>query len=92
LLTDGVLNLNETYSQAELRTILLGVPSVGVWAAEYVAMRGFSDDDAFPSTDYGLKQELMKRPGLLVSRDHPFRAYAAIALWNSFAESRKVAK
>jgi DNA-3-methyladenine glycosylase II len=75
-------------SPAELRKILLAVPGIGPWTAEYVAMRGFHDDDAFPATDYGLKQELKRHPEIAINRVRPFRAYAAIALWKSFAESR----
>jgi DNA-3-methyladenine glycosylase II len=75
-------------SQAELRKILLGVSGIGPWTTEYVAMRGFHDDDAFPATDYGLKQELKRHSEIDINRVRPFRAYAAIALWKSFAESR----
>jgi DNA-3-methyladenine glycosylase II len=75
-------------SPVELREILRAVPGIGPWTTEYVAMRGFHDDDAFPATDYGLKQELKRHPEIDLDRVRPFRAYAAIALWKSFAESR----
>ena len=72
----------------ELRKTLLGVPGIGTWTAEYVAMRGFDDDDAFPATDYGLKQELKRHPEVDVNRVRPWRAYAAICLWKGYAEAR----
>ena len=54
-------------------------------------MRGFRDDDAFPGTDYALKQELKRYPEMNVNRVRPWRAYAATALWRSFAAAKGAA-
>jgi DNA-3-methyladenine glycosylase II len=91
MFADGALNHESVISPAELRKTLLSVSGVGAWTAEYIAMRGFHDDDAFPSTDYGLKQELKRHPEIVINRVRPLRAYAAIALWKSFAESKRSA-
>ena len=88
LVTDGKLKWTKPIPHDELRRILLSVPGIGAWTSEYVAMRGFHDDDAFPSTDYGLKQELKRLPEVNVNRVRPLRAYAAMALWKSFLELR----
>ena len=74
----------------DLRRILLSLPGVGVWTSEYVAMRGFHDDDAFPGTDYVLKQELKRHLNIDVSRVRPWRAYAANVLWKSFAATKGI--
>jgi DNA-3-methyladenine glycosylase II len=71
-----------------VRKALRSIPGVGAWTTEYVALRGFHDDDAFPATDYGLKQELKRHPKMDVNSVRPWRGYAAIALWKSFAESK----
>ena len=91
LVVDGTLDWERAISSKELRKILLSAPGVGAWTAEYIAMRGFHDDDAFPGTDYGLKQELKRHPEVNVNRVHPWRAYAATALWKSFAEAKGTA-
>jgi DNA-3-methyladenine glycosylase II len=88
LVADGVLKWDQPIEHDELRKTLLSVPGIGPWTAEYVAMRGFHDDDAFPATDYGLKQELKRHPGIDVNKVRPWRAYAAAALWKNFAKSR----
>ena len=88
LVVEGTLNWEQPIPSKELRKILLSVPGVGVWTAEYAAMRAFHDNDAFPGTDYGLKQELKRHPDVDVNRVRPWRAYAATALWKSFAEAK----
>ena len=88
LVADGTLEWEHPMPPKELRKTLLDVPGIGAWTAEYVAMRGFHDDDAFPATDYGLKQELKRHPEVDVNRVRPWRAYAAIALWKSYAEAK----
>jgi 3-methyladenine DNA glycosylase/8-oxoguanine DNA glycosylase len=79
----------ENISHKELRRRLLTIPGIGTWTAEYVAMHGFGDSDAFPATDYGLKQELKFHPLLNLNEVRPWRAYAAIALWKSFAARKE---
>ena len=51
-------------------------------------MRGFQKDDAFPATDYGLKQELKRHPEVDANSIRPWREYAATALWKGFAEAK----
>jgi DNA-3-methyladenine glycosylase II len=91
LIDEEVLNLTAPISTKALRKILRSVPGVGAWTVEYAAMRGFDDDDAFPATDYALKQELQQHPGINLDCLSPWRAYAAVALWRNFAEKRKEA-
>jgi 3-methyladenine DNA glycosylase/8-oxoguanine DNA glycosylase len=72
------------------------VRSIGKWTAQYVAMRALGEPDAFPSADVGLLRAL----GLRSSREleqrseawRPWRAYAAMYLWNIPSEHRRVAR
>ncbi len=65
---------------------LTEIPGIGKWTAQYVAMRAFGERDAFPSGDLGLLRALR----LQSSRElegraeawRPWRAYAAMYLWN----------
>lgn len=92
LIEEGVLNLQAPISSATaLRKVLRSIPGVGAWTVEYAAMRGFDDDDAFPATDYALKQELQRHPEINIDCLSPWRAYAAVALWRDFAEKRREA-
>lgn len=88
LVADGTLQWEHPIPPKELRKILLSVPGIGAWTSEYIAMRAFGDDDAFPATDYGLKQELKRHLEVDVNRVRPWRAYAAMALWKSFIEAK----
>ncbi|HEY4355874.1 MAG TPA: AlkA N-terminal domain-containing protein [Acidobacteriaceae bacterium] len=81
---DGTLPLNHDPEPKALRRTLLALPGIGAWTAEYVAMRAFDDNDAFPATDYGLKQEILRHPEMNVNAVRPWRAYAAVALWKDF--------
>jgi DNA-3-methyladenine glycosylase II len=91
LVANGTLDWQRPMPHEDLRRLLLSVSGIGPWTAEYVAMRGFHDDDAFPATDYGLKQELKRLKGTNVNRVHPWRAYAAIALWKNYTSAKETA-
>jgi DNA-3-methyladenine glycosylase II len=82
----GALKEDGSQPIGEVRKVLREVPGIGPWTTEYAAMFAFNDDDAFPASDYVLKQELKLHEGLDVSLVRPFRSYAAIALWRNFAE------
>ena len=88
MIVAGGLDGDIVSSPKELRKKLLSVAGIGPWTVEYIVMRGFHDDDAFPATDYGLKQELKRFPDLKIATMRPLRAYAAVALWKSFIEGR----
>lgn len=63
------------------RSGLSGIPGVGPWTREYVALRALGDPDAFPLGDAGLRAAY---PGALAEvseRWRPWRAYAATRLW-----------
>jgi len=69
---------------------LQAIRGIGEWTAQYVAMRVLKDPDAFLVSDLGLLKAIEpgKRatPKLLALRAEawrPWRAYAAMHLWNS---------
>jgi AraC family transcriptional regulator of adaptative response / DNA-3-methyladenine glycosylase II len=67
---------------------LTALPGVGPWTAEYVAMRALREPDAFPVTDLGLRRALDASAAELARRAEcwrPWRAYAAILLWQRHA-------
>ena len=68
---DGSLDL-ETFEQK-----ITGLPGIGPWTAQYIAMR-LGEPDAFPSGDLYLRE---------IARDaeawRPWRAYAAMYWWKN---------
>ena len=90
----GNLDFDASHDPEEFRQSLLTIPGIGEWTAQYVAMRGLKDPDAFPATDLGLIKAI-GASGSVGARDlrsyaeawRPWRAYAAMLLWSSLSNS-----
>jgi AraC family transcriptional regulator of adaptative response / DNA-3-methyladenine glycosylase II len=78
-------------------------PGIGEWTAQYIAMRGLREPDAFPASDLGLRRamaanQVIPTPKQLLKAAEawrPWRAYAAMHLWlgnqSLFTETGRVA-
>jgi AraC family transcriptional regulator of adaptative response / DNA-3-methyladenine glycosylase II len=68
---------------------LVKLPGIGPWTAEYLAMRALRWPDAFPATDLGLLKASRQRSATTLARAaerwRPWRAYAAMHLWESLS-------
>ena len=77
--------------EREIR-LLRSLPGIGEWTAQYIAMRAMAWTDAFPHTDYGIMKALNERSPRRVleiaEQWRPWRAYAAMALWESLSEKK----
>ena len=68
---------------------LCAIDGIGPWTAQYIAMRGCGEPDAFPSGDLVLRSALSTNGAYLSRRAaeaaaegwRPWRAYAAMQLW-----------
>jgi len=88
-LAEGDLVLDAGADRAEARRRLLALPGIGPWTADYVAMRGLGDPDAFLPGDLGVRRALERlgvdgRPAAaerLAEPWRPYRAYAVQHLW-----------
>jgi len=66
------------------------LPGIGPWTAQYIALRGLGEPDAFPDGDLGLLQAFNPNGGRLTPARlrqraeawRPWRGYAATYLWN----------
>jgi AraC family transcriptional regulator of adaptative response / DNA-3-methyladenine glycosylase II len=70
---------------------LVELPGIGPWTAEYIAMRALRWPDAFPATDLGLVKASGLKSAKVLARTaecwRPWRAYAAMHLWESLHTS-----
>ena len=86
--SEAILELAERFQQGEVitRNKLLAIKGIGVWTADYIAMRVLGDTDAFLPTDYGVKTALAPRTQkemVALAEDwRPWRSYAVMNLWN----------
>ena len=88
---DGQLNWKTYTSLDDLVDNMKALPGIGDWTAQYIAMRAFSEPNAFPAGDLGLRKALSDADALISEGElrkraedwKPWRAYAAIALWTS---------
>jgi AraC family transcriptional regulator of adaptative response / DNA-3-methyladenine glycosylase II len=88
-LVSGRLDLGPGCDRAEARHTLAGLPGIGPWTVEMVAMRALGDPDAFCEGDLGVRRAainlgLGSTPSALRERSgrwRPWRAYAIQHLW-----------
>ncbi len=72
---------------------LQDLPGVGLWTAEYIAMRAFGEPDAFPSGDLVLRRAAGGCTARRLDRRsqawRPWRAYAVMLLWQGATDDRE---
>jgi AraC family transcriptional regulator of adaptative response / DNA-3-methyladenine glycosylase II len=86
---DGTVLLDGSQSLDPVIDGRCALPGIGPWTANYVAMRGLGEPDAFPAGDLGLRRALangngLPSPAALLARAErwrPWRGYAAMHLW-----------
>jgi len=85
LRTDGFAACEQLFEQ------LTAIPGIGPWSAQYIALRGQGEPDAFPDSDLGIRKALdsLGFPTRRGQRERalralsPWRGYAAVYLWIS---------
>ena len=84
---DGHLRFDGEIPSQEMIHRMCGLPGIGPWTANYIAMRALNDPDAFPASDLGLLKAAgissPRRLAELAESWRPWRAYAAMHLWQS---------
>ena len=82
----GELVLARGADPEQVRERMLALPGVGPWTANLVAMRALGAADAFPAGDLGVLRALGTRSAREAEARaeawRPWRAYAAMHLWN----------
>lgn len=92
----GQINFLNAVSWEESVKQLTEVPGIGPWTAGYIAMRVLGWPDAFPHQDLGLQKALSVKKAsdalALSEKWRPWRAYAAMQLWNSLEEQHEISQ
>jgi AraC family transcriptional regulator of adaptative response / DNA-3-methyladenine glycosylase II len=91
---DGKLCFSGVINSEEFAARLCEIPGIGPWTAQYVAMRALGEPDAFPAGDLGLLRavNLVRAKDLEARAEawRPWRAYAAMYLWQGAHHERRV--
>jgi AraC family transcriptional regulator, regulatory protein of adaptative response / DNA-3-methyladenine glycosylase II len=90
---DGAVVLDRSADRADVREALLALPGIGVWTADYIAMRALGDPDVFLATDLGARRALERlgpvgsvEAGRRSAEWSPWRSYALMHLWSTLSE------
>ena len=91
---EGAVDLSSAQNFNSFYKAFTAVRGIGDWTVNYVAMRGLGMRDAFPASDLGIIKALSRGEEKAGVRDimemaekwRPYRAYAALCLWNSLQE------
>jgi len=90
---DGKISFESVVDSEVFLTKLCEIPGIGSWTAQYIAMRALGEPDAFPSSDLGLLRAMDLTNARELEKHaeawRPWRAYAAIHLWNMPHENKR---
>jgi AraC family transcriptional regulator of adaptative response / DNA-3-methyladenine glycosylase II len=98
---DGELVFDTAVGLEDAIERLTALPGLGPWTAHYIAMRALSDPDAFPAGDLGLRRAAAETKAAMLTEPQlrqraeawrPWRAYAAMYLWQSYISSNMEAR
>lgn len=90
VVADGSLDLSTGRDPHALRADLLALRGVGLWTADYVAMRLAHDTDVLLTTDLVVRQgaEVLGVDLSRSARWSPYRSYATMHLWRAALAAR----
>jgi AraC family transcriptional regulator of adaptative response / DNA-3-methyladenine glycosylase II len=91
---DGHLHLHPGADVPATVSLLLTLPGIGAWTAQYIAMRALRWPDAFPAGDVALHKALGVQGSRQAAREaeaasqawKPWRSYAVIRAWARLAD------
>ncbi len=94
-LAEGRIDLGRGADRDDVRGMLLDLPGIGPWTADYVAMRALGHPDVFLPTDIGVRDALRglgRDPtdaAALADDWRPWRSYALLHLWHTLYTSKE---
>ena len=91
-LASGALALDRGPDRDDVRRVLLAIPGIGPWTADYIALRALGHPDVFLPTDIGIRDALAglgRDPSTaaeLARGWSPWRSYAQLYLWQTLTK------
>jgi AraC family transcriptional regulator, regulatory protein of adaptative response / DNA-3-methyladenine glycosylase II len=90
-------SIDFTAGVEEVTSALAALPGLDAWIAQYVALRGLGEPDAFPPGDIILRRAAGHGVRSMTSRElelradtwRPWRGYALLHLWEAFEHPRR---
>lgn len=85
---NGKLELDPGADRVAVREMLLALPGIGPWTADYISMRALANPDVMLETDLIIRRAL-NHHGVTpnqTERWKPWRSYAAMHLWRASAD------
>jgi AraC family transcriptional regulator of adaptative response / DNA-3-methyladenine glycosylase II len=83
LLSAGTLQLSRSADISATRKVLAGIPGVGPWTVELIAMRCLGDADAFPRRDLIVQRAGAQDENQWLSQ----RSYLTQLIWRDYAQT-----
>jgi AraC family transcriptional regulator of adaptative response / DNA-3-methyladenine glycosylase II len=83
---DGAIQLECAQDPEVFKRAVQTVKGIGTWSAEYMALRGLGDADAFPTTDLVLGRFMNANPDVDPDDARPWRGYLAVHLWREYGD------
>jgi AraC family transcriptional regulator of adaptative response / DNA-3-methyladenine glycosylase II len=66
------------------------IKGIGLWTAEYMALKILRNTDTFPASDLVLARALTVHPKQVIDTMSPWRGYVAALLWREHSKQKKV--
>ena len=92
----GRLRLEPGAPPGETIDRLVALPGIGMWTAQYIAMRALRWPDAFPKEDLALRKNLggvtAARAEAMSQAWRPWRSYATLHLWQDARRAAETAR
>lgn len=85
----GELSLEPTQDVDEFKKKVMSIKGIGLWTAQYMAMKVLRDADSFPASDLILKRALEIHSQEVVDKMAPWRGYVAALFWRAYAQELK---
>ena len=91
-LASGALALDRGPDRDDVRRVLLAIPGIGPWTADYIALRALGHPDVFLPSDVGIRDALAglgQDPSTAAELSRgwsPWRSYAQLYLWQTLTK------
>lgn len=88
----GDISLEPTQNVDEFLKKVLSIKGIGLWTAQYMALKVLRDANTYPKSDLILARALNYHSKDVIDAMHPWRGYVAALFWRAYAGKLKKEK